>query len=622
MLEFSQYRKLVQDLKQGKHLPDAVYMHKKLFSAVAPELNAFLRVMLRTHKLKKKSWNVVKLNKRSYKISILNYPDFDTYAYPSLHQSFTIDVTNLNFRKADYSKSDNPPILHRKETLVADEYKLFDLFQEITKEGEAIGLYENTRSIGFKNNWNRLIKSKGYCLDETGRLQQIEKKALRATVSASQKVERHKTAIDRNKLSAPMQILARHNYFDGTYSILDYGCGKRDDVRELESHGLDIAAWDPVHYPEGQKRAANIVNLGFVLNVIEEQDERLDTLKQAYGLTEKMLIVSVMIAGDSVIRQFQPFGDGVLTSRNTFQRYYSQNEFKEYLEESLAEEAIAVGQGIFILFKDKLEEQHYLLERQHVRRHWKQQVQRPQKVVSKQSVKEPIEKHKELFTHFWETTLDFGRIPANDEFEFSDQVRHIFGSHKKAFDALIEYYGKENYQLAQEARRNDLLLYFALGLFGRRRPYIYMPEELKRDIKVFFGKYTNAIEEATKLLFSVGNPELIEESSVKAFEQLQIGEFNNGHSWVIPKELVSDLPPELRVYIGCASQLYGDLDPMHLVKIHFTSGKVSLMRYDDFSKEEPLLIQRIKIKLRDQAVDFFDYGDEYEPPPLLNRELF
>jgi len=67
-----------------------------------------------------------------------------------------------------------------------------------------------------------------------------------------------------------MQTLARHGYFDGNYSVLDYGCGKGDDVRELEAHGVDVLGWDPVHKPEHTPTKRDIVNLGFVTNVIED----------------------------------------------------------------------------------------------------------------------------------------------------------------------------------------------------------------------------------------------------------------------------------------------------------------------------------------------------------------
>lgn len=575
-------------------------------------------------KISSTDWNILKLYKRDFKIAFLNYPDFETYSYPTLKHSYTVDLSKLSMRKASYEKSDNPPILHRKETFVKEDFPLTPVFKEITAEGEKIGLYEKTRNIGFRKNWERLISNKGYYLDEEGRLHPKADKATGEVVSIAEavEVERHKTAIDRNQLSSPMQVLARHSYFNGDYSVLDYGCGKGDDMRELEAHGIDISGWDPVHLPDGDILNTDIVNLGFVLNVIEDREERQETLKRAWGYADKLLIVSVMIAGESVIRQFTPYKDGVITSRNTFQRYYTQSEFRSYVESSLDESAIAVGQGIFIVFKDKMEEQNFLLERQHVNRDWQQKTQRQIQIRQPSIKKDLIDKHLELFTDFWETSLELGRIPANNEFEFSDQIRRVAGSHNKAHNALVEHFGNELFEEAQSRRKDDLLVYFSLGLFGKRKPQTKMPDGLKRDIKFFYNSYNEAIEQAKNVLFSMGNPQLIEESCDKAYEILQSGYLEEGHSYTFHIRHLGDLPPELRIYIGCATQLYGDLDNFHLVKAHMTSGKVSLMRYDDWKKDTPLLVERIKIKMRDQDVDFFDYGGRFEPPPLLNKAQF
>nr|WP_305792701.1 DNA phosphorothioation-associated putative methyltransferase [Sedimenticola hydrogenitrophicus] len=611
-------------LEAGKQLPDAVYLHKTALETASNALFNLTYTMATGLKIADNSWNIAKFNKRDFKITLLHYPQFDSYAYPALHESHTIDLSKFSVRKANYSSSDNPPILHRKETFVLKDYPLFKYFEEITKEGEAANLYEKPRTIGFKTSWERLIRSKGYFLDDSGRLHRRTELANQNIDVAlpSNKIERHKTAIDRNQLSAPMQILARHGYFYGEHSVLDYGCGKGDDVRELEAHGIDASGWDPVHNPEGDLETSDIVNLGFVLNVIEDIEERNETLRRAYGYATKILIVSVMVAGESTIQQFTPYKDGIITSRNTFQRYYAQAEFKEYVESTLNVNAIAVGQGIFIVFRDELEEQHFLLERQHVKRDWQQKTQRELKTDTNTITIDTIEKHQELFDHFWDTTLDLGRIPANSEFEFSVRIRTVAGSHKKAIEALLEQRGKNLYLEAQQARINDLLVYFALSQFEKRKPYSQMPEGLKRDIKVFFENYKEALDEATRLLFSVGEPYVIEEVANRAYKLFLIGEFNEGHSWIIPKELLTELPPELRIYVGCACQIYGDLEGIHLIKIHFTSGKVSLLRYDDFEKKEPLLIQRIKIKIRDLDVDFFEYVDNFAPPPLMNKSVF
>jgi DNA phosphorothioation-associated putative methyltransferase len=75
--------------------------------------------------------------------------------------------------------------------------------------------------------------------------------------------------------------------------------------------------------------------------------------------------------------------------------------------------------------------------------------------------------------------------------------------------------------------------------------------------------------------------------------------------------------------VGCAAVLYGDYRNADLVKIHIGSGKVSLMRYDDFEGQAlPRMVERVKIKLREQDIDYFAYGDAYEPPFLFRKSRF
>ena len=120
----------------------------------------------------------------------------------------------------------------------------------------------------------------------------------------------------------------------------------------------------------------------------------------------------------------------------------------------------------------------------------------------------------------------------------------------------------------------------------------------------------------------MGNPITIDNACKTAYEQLGCGFMEQGHSFTFHKKHLGELPAELRIYIACATQLYGDIDEFELIKAHIRSGKVSLMRYDDWSKDEPLLLERVKIKLRELDIDFFDYSGEFEPVPLLNRCFF
>ncbi len=623
-MEFHEYKDLVKQISIGKKLPDSYYVHKSAIKYLPPELIELTLSLIDHFKINDDDWNIIKFNNRDHKLTLLNYPGFESDSYPALHYSNTINIEKLALREADYSKSENPPILHRKETFVAHDYPLASLFKEITAEGEKIGLYEKTKSIGFKKNWERLISSKGYKLDEAGRIILKNNNPINTDIDINNvdEIDRHKTAIDRNQLSQPMQILAKHDYLNGDWSIFDYGCGKGDDVRELEAHGININSWDPVYNPTNSKIKSEVVNLGFVLNVIEDRKERTETLLDAWKYTDKLLVVSVMVAGESVIRQFTPYKDGVVTSRNTFQKYYTQGEIREYIENILNENAIAVGQGIFIIFKDKIEEQTFLSDRQKIRRDW---LYKTERIIQTREVtlkKDVIDKNLALFNDFWETSLELGRVPANNEFEFSEQIRRITGSHIKAHQALLKHYGNDLYKEAQTKRKEDLLLYFALGQFSRRKPQNKMPDGLKRDIKAFFNSYNEAIEEAREVLFSVGNSEIIHNACSTAYEIIKCGHIEDNHSFTFHKDFLNDLPLELRIYIGCATQLYGDIENFDLIKAHIRSGKVSLMRYDAWENDTPMLLERIKIKMRDQDVDFFDYGGEFEPTPLINKQVY
>lgn len=612
------FTQLVSKVKVGKHLPDAIYIHKDAFSAIPEALAQFIPAVAKAVKLNDNNWDLVKLFKKEFRLSLLHYPDFYSESYPVLKQSLNVNLSKLSQKITNYEASENPPILHRKETMVLLENSYYEHFVILTQEGENAGLYENSRLIGFKQSWENLITRHGYELVD-GRLFRCS--AL-PTLDNEPGIDRHKTAIVRHELSAPMKTLMRYGYLEGSYSIFDYGCGRGDDLRELEAHGLDALGWDPNFQPDNDKVSSNVVNIGFVLNVIEHQDERLDALLGAWELADKLLVISVMLANESYIAQFKPYKDGVITSRNTFQKYYAQSEIKGYIERNLQEDVIAVAPGIFYIFKDKLEEQQYL-QRKYKRHHKWQQLTSPEPVEAKDKAKLLITQNQSLFEDFWNVCLELGRIPANDEFEQSDKVRELIGSHRKVFSLLQELFDTKEFEQAEKDRKEDLLLYFSMGLFEKRKPYTQQPESLKRDIKALFNDYNTAINLATELLFAIADTELINTQCIKAHTQLSASLLNKDHSLIFHKDYLNELPLLLRIYVGAGLQMYGDLNAsIDLIKIHITSGKLTLTSYDDFEESVPFLVERIKIKMADQDIDFFDYVNKNRQPPLLNKHLY
>ncbi|MDF2152537.1 DNA phosphorothioation-associated putative methyltransferase [Vibrio sp. CAU 1672] len=611
------FAELVAQIKIGKQLPDAIYLHKDAFNALPKVLIQFIPAVAKAVSLDDESWNLVKLFKREFRLSLLHYPDFYTDSYPALRQSLNVDLSKLSHKITSYADSDNPPILHRKETMILPDSEHYQHFTSLTQEGDNAGLYENSRLIGFKRSWENIIARHGYELVD-GRL--FRSSAVAQTKESG--IDRHKTALVRHELSAPMKTLVKHGYLEGTYSIFDYGCGRGDDLRELEAHGLDALGWDPNFQPDNDRVSSDIVNLGFVLNVIEDQDERLDALLGAWELANKFLVVSVMLANESYIAQFKPYKDGVITSLNTFQKYYAQSEIKAYIERSLQEDAITVAPGIFYIFKDKLEEQLYL-QSKYKRHHKWQQLTSPAPIEAKDKAKLLITQNQELFDGFWNTCLDLGRIPSNDEFEQSNKVRELIGSHKKVFSLLQEMFDTKEFEQAEKRRKEDLLLYFAMGLFEKRKPYTQQPESLKRDIKALFDDYKTALNLAAELLFAIADTGLINNQCEKAHSQLPASLLNTGHSLILHRDYIDELPLLLRTYVGAGLQMYGELDEeIDLIKIHITSGKLTLTAYDDFEKSVPFLVERIKIKMAEQDIDFFDYVNEERRPPLINKHLY
>ncbi|WP_335900945.1 DNA phosphorothioation-associated putative methyltransferase [Shewanella algae] len=618
MLTQEQYLQRVTELKVGKQLPDAVYLHADALSNQDKQLFDFANAIAKALNVNPGDWNVAKLFTSDFRISLLNYPTFYTDAYPALVQSTTVNLRELSHRTISYESTDNAPILHRKELMVGRDSPYYDEFSLITQEGENAGLYEQTKTIGFKLSWENHIARHGYTLVD-GRLFRT---SMLPNDEQEKLIDRHKTAIVRHALSAPMKSLVKHGFLTGDYSLFDYGCGRGDDLRELLAHGIDAAGWDPNHFPEGEIINADVVNLGFVLNVIEDKAERNEALSNAWGFADKLLVVSVMLANETFINRFTPYKDGVITSRNTFQKYYSQAEIKAYIERCLDEEAIAVAPGIFYVFKDKNEEQRCQQQR-YSRSHQWQQLSTTYTPGNTDKAKLIIAQHQPLFDEFWQTCLKLGRLPISEEFPRSDETKNLLGSHRRVFSVLQSLERATAFEAAQQQRKEDLLLYFAMTLFSKRKPYSQQPVTLKNDIKAFFNDYKTALNQAEGLLGTIADQTLIEDACKQAHQTLPASVYNVGHSLVFHKSYFEKIPLILRTYVAAALQLYGEIDEqVDLIKIHTTSGKLTLTAYDDYEQSVPFLVERIKIKMAEQEIDFFDYVDESKRPPLLNKHLY
>lgn len=576
--------------------------------------------------------------------------------FPVLRRFWSVDLENRKRLYRTYENSLNPPILHRKELLLADLHPQKEAFSALTRTAEQIGLFDDSNRIGFKRSWESLLTQRGYRLvgheflpignDESDT-------SLNAELIEITSIARHRTALTRYGFSAPVQTLARFGFLDGSKTVFDYGCGRGDDIRGLCGNGIEAAGWDPFFAPDEPKRRVHIVNLGFVINVIENLNERMDALRGAFALANELLVVSAMLANQEAISG-RPYGDGILTSRNTFQRYYTQSELQAFIGEVLDEEPLPVSPGIFFIFKDKDVEQRFMYGRLENRRNisrlsYISRSEKPERPAKRDKTEEKYLQNRDLLEALWEICLTLGRDPDRSEIPVDQTnkppIREIelqneghipkptltlsaitanFGSLPTALRFIKSRKDDAEAILkqARQSRIDDLQVYFSQLQFERRKPYHHLDRRLQKDVKSFFGDFRTALNSGRAMLFAAGKPENIATACFEASES-GIGWLEESESLTLPTELVVQLPPVLRTYISCGLRLYGDATSADLIKIHIRSGKLTLMTFDNFiGLPLPRMTQRVKIKLREQDLDIFDYCERYEPPYLYRKSRY
>ncbi|MFO0590502.1 MAG: DNA phosphorothioation-associated putative methyltransferase [Polyangiaceae bacterium] len=624
-MDFSTLAKQVARLSFGKRLPEGVYVHVEALPLLAGDLRAAVDLAAAIAKLDAAAFHVVKFANRGAKLSLLAYPSFFLDPFPCLSASWVVDLISRSVTHRAYAPDGSPPILHRKELLLPPDHPRVPEFAELTNHAAQLGLFEDAKSIGTKNAWTAKLERLGLRVDghrliETPR--QATTTIPRGGESPEPVVLRHRTALQRYSLSTPMQALWRYGFVESGASVFDYGCGRGDDVRILKSLGVDASGWDPHFAPHEPKVHADVVNIGFVINVIEDNRERRDALTGAYALARKVLAVAALIGGRTAYEQHRLFRDGVLTSRGTFQKYFSQQELREYIEATVGREPIAVEPGLFLVFRDDLEEQRFLAAKQ-TRARCAVRLTKASTVETKRQPKTTRwEQHRALLEPFWDRCLELGRVPKDSEYPGLVELRSALGSPQKILNKLREERGEASLEAARKARIDDLLVYLALNLFERRRSFRRLPDSLQRDIACFWGSYTTAQAEAAKALFSLGTADVIYKACATAAAD-GVGYLDGDHDLQLHSSLVAQLPAVLRIYIGCAARLYGEVEAADLVKIHVHSGKLSLMTYDDFvGLPLPRLLERVKINLRAQTVQFFDYDDKAPTQYLYHKSRY
>jgi DNA phosphorothioation-associated putative methyltransferase len=332
-----------------------------------------------------------------------------------------------------------------------------------------------------------------------------------------------------------------------------------------------------------------------------------------------------------------PFSDGVLTSRQTFQKYFSQTEFKDFLEQVLSRQAHMVAPGIALVFFDTDAEQRFTAGRYRRRGMVERLLREPRLPRAPKAPRTPrvhvprvsaaeklLEKSRPAMEAYWRASLDLGRWPEADEFSAQEDSPDDFQISPSRLRRLVEqHFNLDLLKRAASARSDDLLVLLASQQFAKRPAYKQLEPRLQRDVKAFFGDYGAAQSAAVRLLLQTAQPDVLLSACVAASEA-GLGYLDGNHSLQLHIDLVDQLPAVLRVYVDCGLRLWDATSEVQLVKIHIGSGKLTLLEFDDFETSPmPMLRRRIKVNLRRLDYDIFEYGSaQYPKTILLNKSRY
>jgi DNA phosphorothioation-associated putative methyltransferase len=421
-------------------------------------------------------------------------------------------------------------------------------------------------------------------------------------------IARHRTALKRPQFSRPIRIALQDSLIDEKTTVFDYGCGQGDDVRGLELKGISASGWDPFYSPLGKRLPSDVVNLGYVVNVIEDANERAKTLQDAWSYAKKILIVSARLTGECDFETEPTYADGYVTRLGTFQKLFEQHELRQWIEGALGESGVAAAPGVFYVFRDPDAKYAYVSAR----------LRRRAAIPKQTRFDEIFEAHKQSFDALIEFFLSRGRLPVEQELPPIAPLCEEVGGVRRAFAIVRRVTGAAQWEQVSTERAQDLLVYLALARFSKRPKYSALPLSLQLDLRAFFSSYKRACQRADALLFSAGDHDMLE----KACRSSLVGKLTPTALYV-HRTALETLDPILRAYEGCARTLVGAVEQANIIKLHFAEPIVSYLSYPNFERDpHPSLATSFFVHLQTFKMRFRQYTNSENPPILHRKELF
>jgi DNA phosphorothioation-associated putative methyltransferase len=412
----------------------------------------------------------------------------------------------------------------------------------------------------------------------------------------------------RQSLSRPVRLALLHGILDSGSTFFDYGCGRGDDIDGLVEQGIEARGWDPAHRPNAPMHRSDVVNLGFVVNVIDHDGERRQVVQKAWSLARRVLVISARLNDERDEAHVLSVRDGWVTRRGTFQKFFDHEELGVWIESVLGSKPVAASPGVYYVFRDAGHRESYLASR----------FRRRISLQTSRAADKKYADHRELLEPLIEFAAARGRLPAEGEVAGIHEIVRVFGSLRQALRVLLVVTDASAWERVQRERAVDVLVHLALARFHGRPRWSDLPDDVQRDVRAFYRSYRDACTRADRLLFATASREAI---SLGARGSL-VGKVTPAAVYVHVSALHA-LPALLRVYEGCGRALAGTVEGATLVKLFRGEPRVSYLRYPTFDEEpHPELEESIVCDLADCRVRTYKFSGRDNPPILHRKELF
>ena len=187
-------------------------------------------------------------------------------------------------------------------------------------------------------------------------------------------------------------------------------------LKHLRRLGYKAKGWDPVHFPKTLRTKSDFVGCHYVINVIDRDEERRDTVLAAWNLARRAFVVSARLEHERDEAHLIPRGDGWITSKGTFQKFFSHHELGDLVSRWIGRRCDAVAPGVYVVFREEA-----------LRQEWKSRRMRTPSIPgSKTKSSRLLQEHIEVLEPMMGFVLERGRLPQGEELDEFAAVLETF----------------------------------------------------------------------------------------------------------------------------------------------------------------------------------------------------